>query len=117
MSKLIIWISGRPITHGYVQREFKWSEPHKRFIYLGRELTDTEFNAVWEKAYRNNSDLNPQPIVVSAAESGPASPAAPQKPAPSRELTLDEALETVKRLAPNLLKAKPGPRPPTVEIS
>lgn len=98
MSKLIIWVSGRPQIDGHVKREFRWSETHRLFIYEGREFTDAEFNAKFERAWATNDDLRPRAKVVSTSTSSAAEP------------TVDEAVATLQKLAPELLKKKPGPK-------
>lgn len=124
MSKLIIWVTGRPSLDGYAKREFKWSELHKKFVYEGKEFLPTEFNAKWEKAFRNNMDLQPQVMVIEngiAAAPAPVPPpvvrpAAPPPPPPMTSvplhlITVDQAEAVMARLAPERLKAKPGPKP------
>jgi len=47
------YLGRRPhIVHGFKRRGFLWSQSHGCFIYLGRELTDREFNGVIDKALR-----------------------------------------------------------------
>ncbi len=115
MSKLIIWVTGRPSLDGYAKREFKWSELHKKFIYEGKEIAPAEFNAKWEKAFRNNGDLFPQVWVVDAiADAPPTTPpkpiAPPQVPIALNLITVDQAEAVMMKLAPERLKAKPGPK-------
>jgi hypothetical protein len=119
MTKLIIWVSGRPSLNGYRIREFIWSESHKRFIYEGKEFAPEEFNAKFEKAFQNNQDLMPRAMVASV---GPVSQVVvkttpPPSPAAPRVFTLDEALEIVQRDAPERLKKKPGPKTEVMEVA
>lgn len=81
MFKLIIYVSGKPSLNGYRIREFKWSEAHKKHIYLGAEIEPEKFNALFEKAWRNNDDLSPKALVVPVV-AVPA-PEVPQVPAPA----------------------------------
>jgi len=109
-AKLIIWVPGKPLLNGYKQREFIWSEIHKCYIYGGSEIDASKFNETYEKATRNNSDMNPRVKVVeirniSIIEPPPAEPVKPQ------EITADKAEEVLQRLAPERLKKKPGPKP------
>lgn len=67
MTKLIIWIPGKPLLNGYKRREFRWSEPHACYIYRGRELGPEEFNAEFDHAFKHNSDLQPRVRVVDSA--------------------------------------------------
>jgi hypothetical protein len=115
MAKMIIWVTGRPSLDGYAKREFKWSELHRKFIYEGREFSPAEFNAKWEKAFQNNNDLQPQAWVTDSSADAPAAPktvAPPAVPPPPvfRPPTVDEAEAVMMRLAPERLKAKPGPK-------
>ena len=95
MAKLIIYVSGKPSLNGFRIREFKWSEPHRKHIYLGREIEEQEFNALIEKAWRNNSDLHPKVMVIA-----------------QQELTEDQKIEQAERLLeelrPDRLRKKTG---------
>lgn len=126
MSKLIIWVSGKPTLNGYKRRDFVWSLAHNAFIYEGRELDESEFNEKCEKAFRNNEDLHPRVKLVkfsagtvTQVEPQPEKTTATVSTAPiatitaSREITLAEAEAVMKRLAPQRLK-KPMGRPPKV---
>lgn len=116
MSKLLIYVAGRPATNGYHIREFKWSEPHKKFIYLGREIEDYEFNALFEKAWKNNADLTPKALSL-ATGPAPAAVVAPPPPAPiSDEEAADKAEELLQRLRPDRLKLKPGRKPAPLDL-
>jgi len=116
MSKFIIAVGGRPLIYGYHRQEFKWSEGYRKFIFLGREIDEAEFNEQVEKALERYRDLNPKVILVASAPAAevppPAPPVAPP-PVPvatisAEEITLEMAEEVIKRLAPDRLKKKPG---------
>jgi hypothetical protein len=120
MPKIIIYVPGKPIVHGYKRREFIWSEPHKCHVYMAREYELSEFNEAFEKAMKNNRDMNPMVRVIEldAAKPAPAA-AAPLAPPPiinpvatisAHEVTVEEAEEVLLRLAPDRLKKKAGPK-------
>ena len=108
MAKLIIYCKGNPIINGYRRLDFHWSVQHGCYIYLGRELEEKEFNEVVEKAmtlYRKH--IQPLVKVVSSAPSAPAS---------DHQLTAQEAEDFLREVAPERLKAKPGPKPKTPQV-
>lgn len=114
MSKLIIWVSGRPNLDGYKKREFVWNEQHRAFIYEGREFDAAEFNEKFDKAWRNNQDLAPRARVV-----GLATPVAPP-PAPhiaDEAMSVEQAESILNRFAPERLKKKPGRKPATEMVT
>lgn len=122
MSKLIIWVGGKPLLHGYKVREFKWSAGHGCYIYGGAEIEDRDFNAVYEKCLKNNADLGPRVKVVSTGAVMVAFVPKPE-PSPARadppqahEITLAEAEAVVARLAPERLRRR-GPRPLVMEVA
>ena len=102
--------------NGYKIREFQWSELHKCYIYGGVEINENDFNAIYEKAMKNNADLNVRVRVVGgSAEPQHAPPPATLQPVATitaaHEITVEEALAAVRRLAPQRLKQ--WGRPPT----
>lgn len=110
MSKLIIWVSGRPNLDGFKKREFVWVEKHRAFIYEGREFDAAEFNAKFDKAWHNNQDLTPRARVVEISMSTPARHT-PPPPAPhiaDEAMSVEQAESVLNRLAPERLKKKPG---------
>ncbi len=110
MTKLAIYINGKPNIHGHKRREFTWSPTHGCYLYEGRELDATEFNAVFERCEKRNSDMQPLVKVLSVGNEIPPPPA-PTSPAPkaaSTEITADEAEAILQRLRPERLKLKPG---------
>lgn len=112
MSKLIIYVSGKPNIYGFKRAEFKWSQEHKKFLFLGREIEESEFNALAERALNNYHDMNPRVMFVGA----PAASEESLQPAPvatigTGEITLEMAEEVIQRLAPQRLKKKSGPKP------
>lgn len=124
MTKLIIWVPGKPNLHGYRRRDFAWSEKHNCFIHDGKEYAPDEFNAVAEKVFRRSEDMHP---CVRAFDDGQK--AAPVRPAPvpaplpvatitAREITEDDAVATLMRLAPHRLKkSKPSARAEVIEVA
>jgi len=103
MSKLIIYVPGKPLVNGYKRRDFLWSVDHSCYIYKGRELDEQEFNAIAEKVMRQNDDMHPL-VKVSTFSDAPAGTTAPH------EFTVGEAEEVLTRLAPHRLKGKTGPK-------
>lgn len=103
MPKIIIYITGKPNLHGFKRREFNWSEPHRLYLWGGRELELSEFNDAWPKAYSRNHDMNPQVRVIldAVAEPMPKVPVAPKpvdteppkKPRTPKQPAVTRALE------------------------
>ena len=124
MTKLIIWVPGKPNLHGYRRRDFAWSEQHKCFVHEGKEYTPEEFNAVAEKVFRRSEDMHP---CVRALDDGqkaaPVRPASVTAPAPvatitAREITEEDAVATLMRLAPHRLKkGKSAARTEVLEVA
>jgi hypothetical protein len=116
-AKLIIYITGKPTLHGHKRREFLWSPAHSCYLYEGREIEPAAFNAKFEKAVRNNADLNPRVKMIEYedAESVPPISRNAASPRPEPELSIDEQLEraeaVINRFAPERLKKKTGPKP------
>jgi hypothetical protein len=100
MTRLIIWVGGRTMVHGFKRRGYLWSETHRCYIYLGRELTDREFNGVIDKALREGEGMYPSVKIVSFSEEKSMAP----------DVTAQQAEEIMQRLAPERLKKKPGPK-------
>jgi len=73
---------------------------HGCFIYLGRELTDREFNGVIDKALREGEGMFPSVKVVAFSSEAAAAPS----------ITAQQAEEILQRFAPERLKKKPGPK-------
>ena len=114
MSKLIIYLGGKPIVRGYKIRDFAWSEDHHLYLYMGKEYAPDEFNAAYAQAMKNHSDLGPLVKVVGSAPVAPVVPLAPPpivSPvatiAPAGEVTVEMAEAVLFRLAPHRLKGKP----------
>lgn len=107
MSKLIIYVTGKPLLNGYKIRDFLWSAPHNRYLYQGKEFEVGEFNENYERATRANSDLGVRVMVVGAATEAARPVSAPK---PREAITAEEAEEVLRRERPDLLKKKPGPR-------
>jgi hypothetical protein len=117
-AKLIIWIPGKPLLNGHKQREFLWSESHRCYVYGGTEIAAEDFNSIYEKAVRNNLDMNPRVRVIAIdAEKPIAQDAPPIPPISMQEITPDEAAdqaeEILARLRPDRLKKKTGPKEKT----
>lgn len=111
---LIIYVSGKPSLNGFRIREFKWSEKHRKHIYLGSELPPERFNAYFEKAWRNNADLTPRVMVV-PDESEATKPAPAETPAPSKEEPEEESAPPGKP-APLFGRGRRG-KSPIVDVS
>jgi hypothetical protein len=117
MSKLIIWIGGKPLLNGYRIRDFHWAVAHNCYIYEGKELDESEFNVAFEKAFRNNMDLHPKVKVVGMI-APPAKPVAPVAHiSASKEITLDQAVAVVAELAPDKLKRPLGRPAKVLEVA
>jgi hypothetical protein len=114
-AKLIIWVPGKPLLNGYKQREFIWSEAHKCYIYGGSEIDASKFNELYEKAVRNNFDMNPRVKVVDVQRIAIIEPP-PITTITAQEITAEKAEEVLQRLAPERLKKKPGPKP-AIEVA
>lgn len=109
---LLIYITGKPLIHGYKRREFLWSQAHNLYLFQGKEWSPKEFNDAWAAAMRRNEDLRPMVKVLTSDTANTSPPAdASGLLLGRRPPTLDEALEVVKREAPEKLK-KPAGRPP-----
>lgn len=127
MSKLIIWVGGRPSLNGYRIREFQWVPAHACYVYGGAAINAADFNAAYEKALKTNSDLHPKVRVVEAGDAPQIAPAPAETKtavlnvatvAVKREPTVEEAEAVMIRLAPERLKKKPGPaRPAVMEVA
>ncbi len=113
--KIIIWIPGKPLLHGHKRREFLWSVPHACYLYEGREIELGEFNAKYEKAMRNNADLNPRVKILGLGTAEAPAPVATIVAA--HEVTADEAEEVLMRLRPERLKKKTGPKAAVMEVA
>lgn len=117
MSRLIIYITGKPSLHGHKRREFLWSPAHSLYLYGGAEISAEAFNAIYEKAMKTNADMNPRVKVVNAGDHH-AIQQVTIKAAEPRAITVEDAEETLARLAPHRLKKKTGPKPsPVLEVA
>lgn len=117
MAKFIIYINGRPIVQGYKIFEFLWDEALQIYVYQGKQITEDEFDDVVLKVFGSQHYRRLFPFIkcIEKSSVAPVVVAPPvEPPAPistittSREITLDEAEAVIQRLAPNLLKKKPG---------
>lgn len=108
MSRLIIYVTGKPNLHGHKRREFLWSPAHGLYLYGGKEIEAAEFNATYEKAMKTNTDMNPRVKVVATSAIQQVTVTTP--PAP-QDITIDDAVAVLERLAPERLKKKTGPKP------
>lgn len=104
--KLIIYAKGKPIIHGYKQREFRWMQKHGCYVFREKEYAPEEFNAAVEKVMQDNLDLHPMVRVLDVE----AVVAPITTISVAREVTVSEAEEVMERLAPHRLKKKPGPK-------
>lgn len=110
MSKFIITISGKPTIHGYKRGDFKWVEVRKKYLYLGRVIEGHEFNAIIARVLVRDADLHPQVELLPEEAPAPVSTIAP-----AGEISLETAVDVVRRLAPDMLKKKPGMKPTAAE--
>ncbi len=111
MIKLIIYVKGKPIIHGYKQREFRWMPKHNCYVFREQEFTPKEYDAIHEKVMMDNQDLRPMVRVlvdVAAPDEWEAPPAITTITA--KEITVADAEAVMERLAPHRLKKKPGPK-------
>lgn len=115
MPKLIIYIAARPRTQGYKIREFQWSPEHGVHIYMGRSYDAAEFNAAMDTAMKHNRDLNPAAKVVDVLADETPVRVPVMAPPPivnpvatisAQEITVDDAVEVLLRLAPEMLRKK-----------
>lgn len=106
MAKLIICCKGNPAVRGYKLYEMLWNDERRLYVYQGREFDELEFNDVVEKALDRHKEFHPFVKVVST--SGKAVPQVITVSA--RQITAEEAEAVLKKLAPERLKKKPGPR-------
>jgi len=110
-AKLIIWCSGRPALNGHKRRSFLWNTEFNCYVHENKVLDEREFNAVVEAVFKKNSDLRPCVRVVGFSD-GTAAPAPVTTITAAREVTLDEALAVVQRMAPEKLRKTSQGRPP-----
>jgi hypothetical protein len=112
--KFIIYLDGNPFVQGYTRFEFKWSQSHGAYLWEGREIDEKEFNSVAKVALTRYASMKWHPMVkiVSGIDEPAATAVLP--PSVGREITVDEALDVMERLAPHRLKKKTGPKPELV---
>lgn len=110
MPRLIIYCRGNPAFSAFKRRDFLWDDARKLYVWQNKVFTDMgEYHATVEKVLEKNQDLRPAVMVLSEDAPPPAAPPDELPPEP-RAITLDEAVATVQRLAPDLLKKKSGPK-------
>lgn len=120
-AKLIIYITGKPALHGFKRREFLWSPDHGCYLYNGKEVEASEFNAAYDKATKTNSDLKPRVKVVAFSENIPSASqavltvsiphvAVEEAGIKTESELADEAEEVLARIRPERLKKKTGPK-------
>ena len=49
--KLLIFVKGSPLINGYRRLEFEWSQDHKLYLFRGRALEASEFDAAAEMVF------------------------------------------------------------------
>ncbi len=108
MPRLIIYVTGKPNLHGHKRREFLWSPAHKLYLYGGSEISAEAFNEIYEKAMKTNADMNPRVKVVDAGATVAIQHVTFTTPPAPQEITEEQAVAVLQRLAPELLKKKPG---------
>jgi hypothetical protein len=121
MSKLIIWVEGRPNMNGPKRGSFHWSPVHGCYIYGGKEIDAEDFNAIYTKVVVGNPALRAKVRVVYTGEIAPAAAQTVTAVAnvstitTAREITVEEAEAVMVRLAPDRLKKKVGKPPQLME--
>jgi hypothetical protein len=110
MAKLIIYLTGKPNITGFKRGPFTWSPAHAAYLFQAKEFTEQEFNKIAEKTLRDFDHEHPLVRVSTFSPTMPA-PVPAAAPGAQSEMTVDEAVELLKREAPELLKKKTGPKP------
>lgn len=108
MSKFICYIDGRPIVQGHKRYEFIWDEALYCYVFRGKAFTEAEFNDMTKAVFSNALYRSFFPQVKCLEETPSDAPI--ETIDDKTEITLDQALDIVERLAPHRLKKKPGPR-------
>lgn len=106
-AKIIITCPGRPAVNGHKRHSFLWNPAYACYVFENRVLTTEEYNKIADKVFDKNSHLRPR-VKFLPEDTETLAPITTLTAA--REITLDEALEVVGRLAPGRLKTKPGPK-------
>ncbi len=129
MAKLIIVCPGRPVVNGSKRRSFLWNDTLKCYIHENRFLDERELNEIVEAVFKKNADLRPFVKVVEFSDGKSADAPPPVSVeeheslklrykklqeriggapvatiAGGAEVTLEAALDTVQRLAPERLR-------------
>jgi hypothetical protein len=111
MAKLIIYVTGRPLYYGFRRQEFAWDQTLGCYVWKAKQLSEKEFNEVAPKVLKNFADLHPMVRVTEFSE-GIELPE-PVATIAAHEITAEEAIEVLQRLAPEVLKKKVGRKPLT----
>jgi hypothetical protein len=109
--QIIIYVRGKPNFNGHRRREFIWDASRSVYVYQSKILDEIQFAQICEPVLKKYNDMCPfvkildsEPKVIKVeAEPPPVFTALPVQ-----EPTLEEALEIVKKLAPDKLKPRPG---------
>jgi hypothetical protein len=114
--QFIAYLIGNPHVQGWHRRDFKWNDAYKCYVYQDRTFDEKEFNTVMPVIWKKYREVFPQFKIVSDPEPAPAPAAVVAVPAievPSlpAEITVDQAVDTLIRLAPEKLRL-PKVRPP-----
>lgn len=119
--RLIIYVTGTPNIHGHKRREFHWNPERKLYLFEGKEIEDVDFNAKFEVAMKRHYDMNPRVQVVSTGGVSKVIERVVVKTetlAPPPTMTIESAVETLERLAPEKLVAPPRKRGrPTTKVA
>jgi hypothetical protein len=112
MSKFIAYIVGQPVAQGYKIHEFHWNQDQGVYVYQSRTFDEKEIEAATREAqsrYGNQYRIyvrcvepSALPVDLNKVEDLDS----PISTITDREITLDEALEVVSRLNPNLLRRR-----------
>lgn len=129
-TKLLIVCPGRPNVNGAKRRTFHWNPAYECYVHENRMFDETELNGVIEAVFKKNADLRPFVKVVEFSDGKTADSVAPAvsieeheslklryKKLQERiggppvstitggaEITLEEAIDVVRRLAPERLR-------------
>jgi hypothetical protein len=102
---LIICAPGSPAANGHKRHCFLWNSDLKVFVYQNKEFTEQEFNAIATEVFKKYSHIRPFARIVKFSEGGAITPVAPVTTiTAAHEITLEEALAVVQRLAPEKLR-------------
>ena len=110
--QFILYVTGKPRLHGVRKREFMWSNEHGCYVFESRTIDEKEFNLIVPQVLRKYEDMRPAVKIVtpeSELQTAPLISDIPDiPPTAPREITLDEAVAVIQKLAPDRLRNRPG---------